>query len=163
MIDKPNVVLPLAYSYNERGVQGYTHAVTNGEDQRKVNCFYEPVKNNMTGKGTLTLSKRPGASICTATLGFSTQVPYAVCMNLNVGIDFPPVLFAVTNTGTHIIASHKTGANGSVTTVESLGGGTAYIPRFAQVVQRYSAGVGEENFLVQAVQPEFGQRVFYTT
>ena len=163
MIDKPNVVLPLAYSYNERGVQGYTHAVTNGEDQRKVNCFYEPVKNNMTGKGTLTLSKRPGASICTATLGFSTQVPYAVCRNLNVGIDFPPVLFAVTNTGTHIIASHKTGANGSVTTVASLGGGTAYIPRFAQVVQRYSAGVGEENFLVQAVQPEFGQRVFYTT
>jgi hypothetical protein len=29
-IDDPNVVLPLAISYNERGVAGYTHTVTNG-------------------------------------------------------------------------------------------------------------------------------------
>lgn len=61
-VDEPNIVIPLASSYNERGVTGYTHSITNSEDQRKINCFYELAKNAMTGKGTLTLVKRPGVS-----------------------------------------------------------------------------------------------------
>jgi hypothetical protein len=78
LIDDPNVVLPLATTYNERGVAGYTHAITNSEDQRKLNCFYEVSKNPMTGKGTLTLSKRPGVTDRNLSLGAATQVPYSV-------------------------------------------------------------------------------------
>lgn len=78
-VDEPNLVLPLATSYNERGVAGYTHTVTNSEDQRKINCFYEVVKNSATGKGTLTLSKRPGISSGSAkTFGTSGQTAYLV-------------------------------------------------------------------------------------
>src|SRR5258706_4423579 len=69
-IDEPNVIIPLASSYNERGITGFTHAVTNSEDQRKINCFYELVKNAMTGKGTLTLSKRPGVTDSSGGLGW---------------------------------------------------------------------------------------------
>src|SRR6267378_764179 len=61
-IDEPNVVFPLASSYNERGVTGFTHAITNSQDQRKLNVFYELAKNALTGKGTLTLSHRPGVT-----------------------------------------------------------------------------------------------------
>src|SRR3990167_3931399 len=159
MIDKPNVVLALAHSYNERGVQGYTHAVTNGEDQRKVNCFYEPVKNNMTGKGTLTLSKRPGVAIHTSTIGVATQVPYAICRNLNVGIDLPPVLFSTINGGGDITGSY---IGGGPTTIASSTGG--HVPRFAQIVQRFSAGgVGEENFLLQTELVEYTQKFFFSS
>lgn len=70
--DEPNIVIPLAASYNERGVTGYTHSVTNSEDQRKINCFYELAKNAMTGKGTLTLSKRPGVSDSSGGAGFGS-------------------------------------------------------------------------------------------
>src|SRR5260221_11871864 len=80
-IDEPNGIIPLASSYNERGVAGYSHAVTNSEDQRKINVFYEVVKNAATGKGTLTLSKRPGVLRDSAfsaeqnTYGSSSQLP----------------------------------------------------------------------------------------
>lgn len=71
--DEPNVILALASSYNERGVTGYTHSVTNSEDQRKINCLYELAKNSMTGKGTLTLTKRPGVTVEGNNWGTSTQ------------------------------------------------------------------------------------------
>ena len=56
-VNKPNLVLPLAASYNERGVLGYGTSVTSGKDQRKVNCMYEIAKNSATGKATF-----PGAT-----------------------------------------------------------------------------------------------------
>lgn len=80
--DEPNLILPLASSYNERGVLGYTHTVTNSEDQRKLNCFYELVKNSATGKGTLSLTKRPGVVLETGvgvtSVGTSTQDVYLI-------------------------------------------------------------------------------------
>jgi hypothetical protein len=84
-IDTPNLVIPLASSYNERGVAGYTHTVTNSEDQRKINCFYEPVKNAATGKGTLTLSKRPGVTDSSGGSGWgtSTQLVYLIITEPN--------------------------------------------------------------------------------
>src|SRR5690349_4912110 len=82
MIEDPNVILPLASSYNERGVAGYTHVVTNAEDQRKINCFYEVAKNPMTGKGTLTLSKRPGV-VSPLNVGTSAQNVYLIIAAAN--------------------------------------------------------------------------------
>jgi len=81
-IDEPNLILPLATSINERGVAGYTHSVTNSEDQRKINCFYEFAKNSLTAKGTLTLSKRPGVTIGSGTYGTSAQTAYLVLNTL---------------------------------------------------------------------------------
>lgn len=81
-IDEPNVIIPLASSFNERGIAGYTHSVTNSEDQRKINCYYELAKNALTGKGTLTLSKRPGVTIGTGTYGTSAQTSYLVLNTL---------------------------------------------------------------------------------
>lgn len=66
----------MASTVNERGVAGYTHSVTNSEDQRKLNCIFEVTKNNLTGKGTLTLAKRPGVTIESSTFGSSSQLAY---------------------------------------------------------------------------------------
>jgi hypothetical protein len=74
---KPNLVFPLASSYNQRNVLGYA-AATAGLDQRKVNCFYEIANNVSSGRTTLTLTKRPGVSLNANTFGVSTQVPYLV-------------------------------------------------------------------------------------
>src|SRR5258706_9555591 len=81
-IDEPNVIIPLASSFNERGITGFTHSVTNSEDQRKINCYYELAKNALTGKGTLTLSKRPGVTLGTGTYGTSAQTSYLVLNTL---------------------------------------------------------------------------------
>lgn len=110
--DEPNIIFPLATSYNERGIAGYTHSVTNSEDQRKVNCFYELAKNPMTGKGTLTLAKRPGVSDSSggATFGTATQQvfliisqPISTLIGKQVG-SIPPWVISIIS-GTDIRAS----------------------------------------------------------
>ena len=75
-LDEPNVVLPLAASYNTRGIAGYTNAITNALDQRKVNAVYELFKNPLTGKDTLYVVKRPGVADVGSTYGTSGQVGY---------------------------------------------------------------------------------------
>lgn len=73
----PNFSVPLASSYNERGINGFTTTITNSVDQRKVNCMYEIVNNAVVGKTTIYLTKRPGISDSTNTLsGASTAHPY---------------------------------------------------------------------------------------
>lgn len=74
---KPNLVIPLASSYNQRNTLGYS-AATTGFDQRKVNCFYEIAQNSISGSTTLTLSKRPGVAVNAGTFGANTQVIYLV-------------------------------------------------------------------------------------
>src|ERR1044071_2838129 len=76
---KPNLFLPLASSYNERGAQGYTTTITNSIDQRKINCFYEITKNSVTGQGKLDLVKRPAPTANAGTCALSTQSAYAIC------------------------------------------------------------------------------------
>lgn len=98
-VDEPNVILPLAFSYNERGVQGFTHTVTNSEDQRKVNVFYETVRNAATGKGTLTLCKRPGVAINAISCGSSTQTPYAILTSEGRSVVSQPIVFSVSSGG----------------------------------------------------------------
>lgn len=96
--DEPNVILPLATSYNERGVAGFTHTVTNSEDQRKINCFYELAKNAMTGKGTLTLAKRPGVQVGSGSFGSSTQATFLIARAPSSALNATPWIFSrVTN------------------------------------------------------------------
>ena len=75
-LDEPNVTLPLASSYNTRGIAGFTNTVTNALDQRKVNAIYDPVNNKLTGKVTFNIVKRPGNSIISGSYGASGQVGY---------------------------------------------------------------------------------------
>jgi len=113
-IDEPNIILPLASSYNERGVAGFTHAVTNSEDQRKINCFYELSKNALTGKGTLVLSKRPGVSDSSGGAGWgaATQGVFLIITEPTTSTigkqarNVPP--WVINNVGTDIRASSAT-------------------------------------------------------
>lgn len=65
-LDKPNLSFPLANTYNERGIAGYTQTVTGGKDQRKVNCWYEQSYNPATGTQTQRIAKRPGVAATAA-------------------------------------------------------------------------------------------------
>lgn len=130
-VDEPNVIIPLASSYNERGIAGYTHTVTNSEDQRKINCFYELAKNAATGKGTLTLSKRPGVTINSSgnVYGTSTQSVYLVFtqpLSLAIGksVDSVPA-WVVSIVGTDI----KVYTASTNVTLEATG--ATYIPSYA--------------------------------
>lgn len=82
-LPKPNLVLPLAISYNERGVDGFATTVTSGKDQRKINSMYEPIKNALTGKTTLYLTKRPGVILSATTLG-SGGTSYLIALRPDV-------------------------------------------------------------------------------
>lgn len=69
---KPNLVFPLASSYNPRGVAAYTNVA---KDQRKLNCHYE-ITASALGKTTVWLTKRPGVSVNAGTFGANTQVQW---------------------------------------------------------------------------------------
>lgn len=73
---KPNLIIPLAHSYDQRFPEAKVSDVA--YDQRKVNAWYEVIQNPLTGKATLMLAKRPGVSTGTTIddYGTSTQVPY---------------------------------------------------------------------------------------
>lgn len=75
-ITEPNVVVPLANSYNSRAIAGFTNVITSGIDQRKINSMYEPVINAISGQSTLYLIKRPGVADVGSTYGTSGQVAY---------------------------------------------------------------------------------------
>ena len=69
-LSKPNLVVPLAMSYDTRNVDARTQMQA-GKDQRKVNCFYDDIVNAVTGKATHELVKRPGPANFTTT-GYGT-------------------------------------------------------------------------------------------
>lgn len=120
--DEPNLVLPLASTINERGIAGYTHSVTNREDQIRSNVCYELSKNPMSGKGTLTLTKRPGVTADSSTYGVSTQTPYLAVARLTTGsITSLPMVFSINAAGD--LTSSFPG-----TTTVIIATGTGYVP-----------------------------------
>lgn len=116
-IDKPNVSVPLVASFNQRGLAGYTQAVTNSDDQIKLNSIYEPIQNAATGKNTLYLSKRPGVKLLTGTWGTSSQISYLHDIDVDGA---GPVLFYTV--GDDIITE-----NGASTLITTAAG---YAPAF---------------------------------
>ena len=54
-----SVTIPLAGSYNQRGINGTTSLAV-PEDQRFLNCTFRMVKNAITGNNTVYVEKRPG-------------------------------------------------------------------------------------------------------
>lgn len=149
---KPNLVFPLASSYDERGMIGYT-STTSGYDQRKINCFYEIVQNPISGKTTLVLSKRPGVTRYEATtLGVSTQVPYmAVTAEASGTL---PILFVKDGNITKSVDQ----INGSVTILNSA----SYAPNY---ITKTNIS-GTTTYVVQLRQSApagAAQRVFYSS
>lgn len=88
-LDKPNLTLPLVPSYNERGIGGFTNTITNGIDQRRVNCIYRLARNAMTGKETVYLSRRPGVTIDSSSYGTSGQSGFLVTTTNTVSAGTP--------------------------------------------------------------------------
>lgn len=150
MVDKPNLTFPLAASYNERGIAGFTNTVTNGLDQRKVNSMYELVKNSVTGKATLYLVKRPGTAIANASYGVTGQVAYLVSKGAGLfgGDVASQWVFSVS--GTDVRASNSGGTTTVIltaaSTVPSIVDKTAISGTDTLVLQTYNTGSGAQRF-----------------
>lgn len=160
-IDEPNVIIPLATSYNERGVQGFTHSVTNSEDQRKVNCLYELAKNPMTGKGTLTLAKRPGVTLYGTTYGTGTLSTAHLPINtLNVtsftiGALVIPDRVVLGTDGTNIKSYTPTGQR----TITSFSTPPGLVAAFSEIT-----AISNVNNLVAQLEDTVGtQQVYFIT
>lgn len=147
-VDIPNAVFPLAASYNERGVDGYATTVTNGEDQRKINSIYEPVKNALTGKTTLYLVKRPGIPDGGITLNSAMAIPFLIISVSSAAANANHWVFGCDSSNDMLVANTVTS-----TSIQSAGG-TSY-PRF--VDKTLISGV--ETVVVQSDTP----RVFYAS
>jgi hypothetical protein len=102
--NEPSIRFPLASSYNERFSLGKTSAVTNSQDQRKINCQYDSADNPATGKQTLYLTKRPGVVVHQTTLNSSTvatsDVPYLAIIPPGGSIGSIPWVFVFDGTNT---------------------------------------------------------------
>lgn len=79
--NKPNLIVPLAASYDTRSVAADT-TVLSGKDQRKINFYYDIIRNPVTGNATLELVKRPGVST-TGLIVTGNGTPYLVNNVLN--------------------------------------------------------------------------------
>lgn len=94
--NEPNVVLPLAASYNTRGIDAYANLSSTLRDQRKINCFYEIADNSLTGKKTLTVSKRPRFIGTADSIGSSSGTPFLIITKpggANASDPFSPWIF----------------------------------------------------------------------
>lgn len=144
-IDEPNMVVPLAASYNTRGNLGYTQAVNSQRDQRKVNSIYEPVKNALTGKTTLYLAKRPGVQL-DSTCGVSGQVPYLL---ETAASGTSPWVFSVSS------GSFRVSSTTSTVTISSASFNPAYVDK--------TSITGVEQVVLQVRSAGGLQRAFYAS
>ena len=152
-IDTPNVILPLAASYNVRGIQGYTNTVTNAIDQRKVNSIYNAVKNSLTGNTTLYLSKRPGVDIDAASLGTTGQVAYLANLGASLGG------LAITNVWLFSVSGNDVRASNSAGTTTVIETAANYKPFY---VDKTSIG-GSDTVVLQTGTDSSTQHVWYST
>ncbi len=155
--NKPNLVFDLAASYDTRFPKARTQSYTSGKDQRKVNCYYDVVRNPVSGRTTLELVKRPGLDTTSFNFNTTTGAPYVCC---NVAAESNNT-WALTYTG----ASNTTVATssaGSATLVTGGGGGVDnYVPHYLDktLISGTPFGVAQ---LTQITSP-WGQRAFYAS
>lgn len=147
--NKPNVVIPLAMSYDTRNIASRTYAQA-GKDQRKVNCFYDIINNSGTGNRTLELVKRPGF-YPGATLGGTVGTTYLI-LDMT-GLPGIPWVFGF-NSGTNVTSvQDNSGANTIVTSA-------SVSPRYA-----YTTSIsGTKTAVLQlAGASSAAHRVFYAS
>lgn len=151
-LDEPNVLIPLAASYNTRGVAGFTNAFSNAWDQRKVNSIYEVARNAMTGKTTLYLAKRPGTADVGSTYGTTGQVAHLWEM-MPGSTDISATNFWVFSVNGNDVRASST----TTTTVIMTAAG--YAPVYVDKAFINSA----DTLIVQARGASTTQRVFFST
>lgn len=151
-IDQPNLVLPLAMSYDTRPIAGFTNAVTNALDQRKINVCYMPVKNALTGKVTLRVAKRPGVADVGSTYGTSGQVAYLWDVGAGVTTNAAANRWVFSTSGNDSRAS-----DASTTTVIATAAG--YAPAFVDKTQIS----GSDTLVIQLRNASGTQRAFTST
>lgn len=152
---KPNLNMPLAIPYNERGMAGFTHTNTNSEDQRKINCFYEVTKSALTGQGKLDLTKRPGVSVDGNSYGVSAQAAYLIITKpLGSMADNSNTPWVISVNGSDITASD------SASTSVVFSSGAGYVPCFIDKTLLSN----KETIVFQARKADFtsAHRTFYS-
>ena len=151
MGDKPNVVIPLAFSYNERGSQGFTTTFTDGLDQRKINCIYGIATNPIAGKTTAYLEKRQGVTVASGDLGTSGQTAYLVSRGAQKTGNAISDMWVFSVNGSDIRASDTS----TTTTIVTAAG-------YAPVYVDFTSVSGAEFLVVQLRNASFAQTVWYS-
>lgn len=134
-IDEPNLIVPLAASFNQRGLKGYTQAVTNADDQLKVNSIYEPVRNALTDKVTLYLCKRPGVVDSGNTYGTSSQVAYLSEIDPEAFTNGPLWTWVFSKNGNDIVAASRTSTSVVST---AIGFAPAFVDKYTNSIDTYA-------------------------
>ncbi len=116
--ETPNISIPLANSYNERGINGYAATVTAQQDQRKINCFYELIRNSVSGQSTVYLTKRPGTSIGD-TIDSGVLTSYLIAKDTVAALGAHPWVFSADTTNFKV--TQGSGTNTIATDVSSIG------------------------------------------
>ena len=150
---KPNLQLPLAASYNVRGIIGATNLLTDGLDQRKINSIYYPVKNALTGATTLYLAKRPGVNLVSGTYGDSGQVAYLVSNTPGLTGSTITDFWVFSKSGDDIRVSNSAATTTVIATI--AGANFPFCTRMTSIS-------GTETLVLQIVGAA-GNRVFYAS
>lgn len=152
-VDKPNLTLKLAASYNERGIAGGS-ATQSGIDQRKINCLYEVAVNPISGTNTVYLIKRPGFTLNTA-IGQSSDSRYLM-LQMGSGTPGSTGLWVFTKNGSNSRASDSASNN-------TILSSASFHPRFISS----TLISGTETAVVQLVDTTFAgsvaQRVYHAS
>lgn len=151
---KPNVSIPLAASFNTRGLTGYTTSLVDRTDQIKTNSIYEPVQNSMTGQGTLYLAKRPGVDIGASSLGASTQASFLVIRAPSATVIDLANTWLFNVDGSNVRVS-STSTNTTITAVTAAG----FEPTYAD----HTHISGTEYVVLQVRGSTFTQEVWYSS
>lgn len=151
-VDTPTMTVPLALSYNTRGIAGFTTAITNSLDQRKLNGMYEPVHNAVADKITLYHVKRPGVADSGSTYGTTGQVAYLWDIAAGATTNAAANRWVASTDGNDIRVSDI-----STTTVVVTAAG--YAPAYLDktIIQ------GTDTSILQVRHTDGTQRVFYGT
>lgn len=151
-MDMTDLSLPLAVSYNSRGIAGFTNTVTNAIDQRKINSIYEPIRNALTGRNTLYLAKRPGVADVGSTYGTTGQVAYLLEIAAGASTNAAANRWVFSTNGDDIRASDT-----STTTVIATAAG--YAPAFVDK----TAISGTDTLVVQLRNAAGTQTAWHST
>jgi len=129
--------VPLALSYDTRGILANT-SMTNGRDQRRVNCYYEILRGALNTNPTVILNRRPGVTVDAGTYGANTQVGYIVSYDPADTWGADPWLFVKDGTANKVVNSSTS------TTILT---DTNFYPRFVDHVR-----LGDTEYCVVQLQ-----------
>lgn len=149
-----NITVPLNMAYDTRGMAANTNMAA-GKDQRRVNSYYENLRESMQADPAVILSKRPGVTADAGTYGAGTQIQYVVGFTPGTTWDSAPCIFVKDGSDSKVVTS------GASTTILNS---SDYYPRFFDTVLHgttHKAVIQLQNTTTPTATP--AQRVFVST